>query len=463
MQTTTAAALALEEAPLISTAPPLTPKAVPLTLNGFDALNLISPLCRAVKDEEYTSPTPIQMQAVPHLLEGRDLLGCAQTGTGKTAAFALPILQRLKENYQPAGKKGVRSLILTPTRELAVQISESFEVYGRYLDLKQAVVYGGVRQEKQVKALRHGVDILVATPGRLLDLFNQKCLRLDKVEIFVLDEADRMLDMGFLPDVKKIHSYITKNSQTMLFSATMPVEIQRLTKTFLKDPVKVEVTPPSSTVDKIDQRVLFVDRENKGALLKSMLEDVSIERALIFARTKHGANKIVKNLSKGKIKADAIHGNKSQAARIDALNKFKTGKVRVLVATDIASRGIDVDGITHVINYELPNEPESYVHRIGRTARAGAAGMALSLCDQGELGYLRKIEHATNKSVEMEGDHIYHSEAIASKRGRAMGSKSKAPQRKRNFGFRPSSGKNKGPATRKGRQQRSSSQRSRKN
>ena len=287
-------------------------------------------------------------QAVPHLLEGRDLLGCAQTGTGKTAAFALPILQRLKENYQPAGKKGVRSLILTPTRELAVQISESFEIYGRYLNLSQAVVYGGVRQEKQVKALKSGVDILVATPGRLLDLYNQKCLHFDKIEVFVLDEADRMLDMGFLPDVKKIHSSINKNSQTMLFSATMPIEIQRLTKTFLKNPVKVEVTPPSSTVDKIDQRVLFVNRENKGALLKSVLEDATIERALIFARTKHGANKIVKNLSKNRIKADAIHGNKSQAARLEALNKFKSGKIRVLVATDIASRGLDVDGITHV-------------------------------------------------------------------------------------------------------------------
>ena len=435
----------------------------PLTPNGFDALNLINPLCRAVHDEEYTNPTPIQKQAVPHLLEGRDLLGCAQTGTGKTAAFALPILQRLQENYQPAGPKGVRSLILTPTRELAVQISESFDVYGRYLKLKQTVVYGGVRQEKQVKALRRGVDILVATPGRLLDLYNQKCLRLDKVEVFVLDEADRMLDMGFLPDVKKIHSSISKNSQAMLFSATMPSEIQRLTRSFLKDPVKIEVAPPSTTVDKIDQRVLFVDRENKGALLKSMLEDSAIERALIFARTKHGANKIVKSLGKSRIKADAIHGNKSQAARLDALNKFKTGKVRVLVATDIASRGIDVDGITHVINYELPNEPESYVHRIGRTARAGATGKALSLCDLGELGYLKKIERSTNKSVAMETDHIYHSESIASKRGRSYGSKPKGHQRKRNFGYRPSSGKNSRPAARNGRSQRGNGQRGRRN
>jgi len=419
------------------------------TPNGFDSLNLISPLCRAVHDEEYTIPTPIQMQAVPPLLEGRDLLGCAQTGTGKTAAFALPILQRLQENYEPAGPKGVRSLILTPTRELAVQISESFEVYGRYLDLKQTVIYGGVRQEKQVKALKRGVDILVATPGRLLDLFNQRCLRLDKVEIFVLDEADRMLDMGFLPDVKKIHSAISKNCQTMMFSATMPQEIQRLTRSFLKDPVKIEVAPPASTVDKIDQRVLFVDRENKAALLRSMLEDETIERALVFARTKHGANKIVKILSRNKIRADAIHGNKSQSARLDALNKFKTGKVRVLVATDIASRGIDVDGITHVINYELPNEPESYVHRIGRTARAGATGVALSLCDLGELGYLKKIERVTNKSVAMDEDHIYHSESIASKRGHSFGPKPKSSRKKRSYGARSSSGRNNRSTTRK--------------
>ncbi len=438
---------------MLTNTAPQTPTAqhAPTVPNGFDALNLIEPICRAVRDEEYSNPTPIQTKAVPPLLEGRDLLGCAQTGTGKTAAFALPILQRLTENYQPAGPKGVRSLILTPTRELAVQISQSFDIYGRYLNLKQTVVYGGVRQEKQVKALKRGVDILVATPGRLLDLFNQKCLRLDKVEVFVLDEADRMLDMGFLPDVKRIHAAIPKTNQTMLFSATLPQEIQRLTKSFLKDPVKIEVAPPSTTVEKIEQRVLFVDRENKGALLKSMLEDVSIERALIFARTKHGANKIVKNLGKSKIKADAIHGNKSQSARMDALNKFKTGKVRVLVATDIASRGIDVDGITHVINYELPNEPESYVHRIGRTARAGAMGTALSLCDLGELGYLRRIEQATKKSVEMEKDHDYHSDAIASKRRNASGSKSRPPQRKRNFGFRPSSGKNSKPGARKGR------------
>ena len=435
----------------------------PQTPNGFDSLNLISPLCRAVNEKEYSNPTPIQMQAVPHLLKGRDLLGCAQTGTGKTAAFALPILQRLKENYQPVGRKEIRSLILTPTRELAVQIMESFEDYGRYLNLKQTVIYGGVRQEKQVKALKYGVDILVATPGRLLDLHNQKYLRLDKVEVFVLDEADRMLDMGFLPDVKKIHSFITKTSQTMLFSATMPIEIQRLTKGFLKDPIKVEVAPPSTTVDKIDQRVLFVDRENKGALLKSMLEDATIERALIFARTKHGANKIVKNLSKGKIKSDAIHGNKSQAARLEALNKFKTGKIRVLVATDIASRGIDVDGITHVINYELPNEPESYVHRIGRTARAGAAGIALSLCDLGELGYLKKIERTTNKSVVMEKDHIYHSETIASKRGRSSGFKTRPTQKKRFYGKGSSSRKNSKPATRRGRYQRERPERGRKN
>ena len=423
----------------------------PKISSEFDSLNLISPLCRAIYDEKYLIPTPIQMQAVPHLLEGRDLLGCAQTGTGKTAAFALPILQRLKENYQPAGCKNVRSLILTPTRELAIQVNESFEIYGRYLNLKQTVIYGGSRQEKQVKALRHGVDVLVATPGRLLDLYNQKYLRLDKIEVFVLDEADRMLDMGFLPDVKKINSFITRKCQAMMFSATMPIEIQRLTQNFLKDPVKIEVAPPSTTVDKVDQRVLFVDRINKEALLQSMLQDTAIERVLVFARTRHGANKIVKNLSKNKIKANAIHGNKSQSERLKALNKFKTGKVRVLVATDIASRGIDVNRITHVINYELPNEPESYVHRIGRTARAGAAGIALSLCDLGELGYLRKIERATKKSVVMEENHIYHSESIAAKRSRSFkkpqqkGSRSsvsrKKPSKKKRFASRHVSGR----------------------
>ena len=412
----------------------------PKISSEFDSLNLISPLCRAIYDEKYLIPTPIQMQAVPHLLEGRDLLGCAQTGTGKTAAFALPILQRLKENYQPAGCKNVRSLILTPTRELAIQVNESFENYGRYLNLKQTVIYGGSRQEKQVKALRNGVDVLVATPGRLLDLYNQKYLRLDKIEVFVLDEADRMLDMGFLPDVKKINSFITRKCQAMMFSATMPIEIQRLTQNFLKDPVKIEVAPPSTTVDKVVQRVLFVDRINKEALLQSMLQDTAIERVLVFARTRHGANKIVKNLSKNKIKANAIHGNKSQSERLEALNKFKTGKVRVLVATDIASRGIDVNRITHVINYELPNEPSSYVHRIGRTARAGAAGIALSLCDLGELGYLRKIERATKKSVVMEENHIYHSELIAAKRSHSF-SPRKKPSKKKRFASRHVSGR----------------------
>ena len=396
----------------------------------FDSLNLISPLCRAIYDKKYLNPTPIQMQAVPHLLKGRDLLGCAQTGTGKTAAFALPILQRLKENYQPSGSKNVRSLILTPTRELAIQVNENFKIYGRYLNLKQTVIHGGSRQDKQVKALRHGVDILVATPGRLLDLYNQKYLRLDKIEVFVLDEADRMLDMGFLPDVKKIHSFITRKCQAMMFSATMPDEIQCLTREFLKDPVKIEIASASMTVDKVDQRVLFVDRINKGALLQSMLQDTAIERVLVFARTRHGANKIVKNLSKNKIKANAIHGNKSQSERLEALNKFKAGKVRVLVATDIASRGIDVNRITHVINYELPNEPSSYVHRIGRTARAGAAGMALSLCDLGELGYLRKIERAIKKTVVMEENHIYHSKLIAAKRSRSFSPRTKLRRKK---------------------------------
>ena len=383
---------------------------------SFETLNLINPICRAVHEEKYTLPTPIQKKAIPHLVQGRDLLGCAQTGTGKTAAFALPILQWLEQNSEVAGPKGVRTLILVPTRELAAQISESFRIYGRYLKIKQAVVYGGVRPTLQIRALSRGVDILVATPGRLLDLFNQRQLRLDKVGVLVLDEADRMLDMGFLPDIKKICSAIPSNRQTMLFSATLPSEIVRLSKNFLNDPVKVSVNSPSSTVDKIEQKVLFVDRGNKFALLESILEEDKIfQRVLVFARTKHGANRIAKKLSKLKISTEAIHGNKSQPARLQALEKFRSGKVRVLVATDIASRGLDIDGITHVINYELPKEAESYVHRIGRTARAGAEGIAISLCDAGEKSYLRTIEREIDRPLNVDQYHPFHSQSIASR------------------------------------------------
>ena len=395
------------------------------TTTGFDALNLSENICRAVRGQKYETPTPIQQQAIPHLLEGRDLLGCAQTGTGKTAAFALPILHRLSEGRQTPGSKGPRALILTPTRELAAQISDSFRVYGKHLNLKQAVVYGGVSPKPQISSLRRGVDILIATPGRMIDLYQQRSFRLDQIEVFVLDEADRMLDMGFLPDIKKIYALTPDNRQSMLFSATLPDDILRLTKQFLTDPVKVSVTPPASTVDRIDQRVLFVDRENKGALLESVLLDNDIQRALVFSRTKHGANRIVKNLSKAKIKADSIHGNKSQAARMEALKKFRSGKVQVLVATDIASRGLDVEGITHVINYELPNEAESYVHRVGRTARAGATGVALSFCDAGEKGYLHNIERTINRVVTVIDDHPYHSQAIASKPKRGSGTNGK--------------------------------------
>ena len=408
---------------------------------GFDALNLSEPICRAVSGEKYDTPTPIQQKAIPHLIKGRDLLGCAQTGTGKTAAFALPILHRLSEKRTAPGSKGPRALILTPTRELASQISDSFRVYGKYLNLKQAVVYGGVSPKPQISALRRGVDILIATPGRMIDLYQQRCLRLDQIEIFVLDEADRMLDMGFLPDIKKIYAMTPDNRQSMLFSATLPDDILRLTSQFLNDPVKVSVNPPASTVDRIDQRVLFVDRENKGALLESVLQEESIHRALVFSRTKHGANRIVKNLGKAQIKADSIHGNKSQAARMEALRKFRAGKVRVLVATDIASRGLDVEGITHVINYELPNEAESYVHRVGRTARAGATGVALSFCDAGEKGYLHNIERTINRVVTVIDDHPYHSESIASKpkRGSSSGRKSSSG---RNYNSAAKPGKN---------------------
>lgn len=370
----------------------------------FQELNLIDALLRAVHAEGYAEPTPIQTQTIPHVLAGHDVLGCAQTGTGKTAAFALPILQRL----QP-GKHRLRALVLSPTRELASQIGDSFATYGRYMPYKHTVIFGGVGQSPQVDALRKGVDILVATPGRLLDLMQQGLLRLDSIEIFVLDEADRMLDMGFIHDVKKVLAALPKRRQNLLFSATMPPTIVELASSFLVNPIHVEVTPHATTVEKINQSVFFVEKGDKRHLLEHLLRDPQVKRTLVFTRTKHGANRVAKQLTDARIHAEAIHGNKSQTARERALANFKSGATRVLVATDIAARGIDVEGITHVINYDLPNIPESYVHRIGRTARAGAEGTAFSFCDQEERAYLRDIEKMIRLRVPVVEEHPYAS------------------------------------------------------
>jgi ATP-dependent RNA helicase RhlE len=357
----------------------------------FEQLGLIAPLLKALQKEGYSVPTPIQAQAIPHALKGKDILGLAQTGTGKTAAFALPILQLLHKE-QSRGYKHTRALILTPTRELAVQISESFQTYGRYTGLTQQVIFGGVSQHAQTIALRNGTDVLIATPGRLLDLMDQGYVHLDHIEIFVLDEADRMLDMGFIHDVKKLIKALPVKKQTMLFSATMPEQISRLVASLQKNPVRVEVTPASSTVEKIEQFVYFIPRQRKQSLLVHLLNKKNIDRTLVFTRTKHGADKIANALKKASIHADAIHGNKSQAARQNALNNFKRGKLKVLVATDIAARGIDVDALEHVINFDLPDIAETYVHRIGRTGRAGANGVAISFCDgREEMGNLKSI------------------------------------------------------------------------
>ena len=361
-------------------------------LNSFSDLPLIAPIQRALSTSNYTKPTPIQAQAIPPLLEGRDLLGCAQTGTGKTAAFAVPILQRLAGETKRAAPRSTRALILTPTRELAIQIAESFRTYGRHLALRCAVIYGGVGQSPQVNAMAQGVDVLVATPGRLLDLMNQRLLRLESLSVFVLDEADRMLDMGFIRDVRKIVAAMPASRQTLLFSATMPQSVVGLAESLLKDPVRVSVTPPATTVELIEQRVMFVAKADKRALLVQVLRDPAIHRVLVFTRTKHGANRVTEQLEKAGIAAGAIHGNKSQGARQKALADFRAGRLRVLVATDIAARGIDIDGISHVINFELPDQPESYVHRIGRTARAGASGIAISFCDAAERPLLKDIE-----------------------------------------------------------------------
>ncbi len=373
----------------------------------FKSLQIIDPILKALEEEGYTIPTPIQSQAVPIVLKGADLLGCAQTGTGKTAAFAIPILQLLSANKINERKRRIRSLILTPTRELAIQIGESFNAYGRHTGLSSTVVFGGVNQNPQTAALRAGVDILIATPGRLLDLINQGFISLRDVEIFVLDEADRMLDMGFIHDVRKLLTMLPRKRQSLFFSATMPPEIVKLASTILVNPSKVSVTPVSSTVDIIKQFVYFVDKGNKNALLLEVLKGDAIKTALVFTRTKHGADKVVKMLSAHHIKAEAIHGNKAQNARQRALTNFKAQTTRVLVATDIAARGIDVDDLEYVINYEISNIAETYVHRIGRTGRAGAKGTALSFCDAEEKEYLRDVEKLISKRITVIDDHPF--------------------------------------------------------
>lgn len=367
---------------------------------NFEKLNIITPILKAISTAGYTMPTPVQEQAIPLILGGNDLIGCAQTGTGKTAAFAIPLLQILHQAQRnEKGPRIIQALILTPTRELAIQIGESFGVYGRNTGLKHTVVYGGVSQVPQTRALQAGVDILVATPGRLLDLMNQKHISLGDVKLFVLDEADRMLDMGFSHDVKKIIAQLPLKRQTLLFSATMPPEIAKLADTLLSNPAKVEVTPASSTVDTIKQTVYFVERRDKKSLLIKLLKNTAIDSALVFTRTKSGADRVARDLAKARIPAQAIHGDKSQLARQLALKNFKLKQTRVLVATDIAARGIDVQELSHVINFDMPNVPETYVHRIGRTGRAGLGGTALSFCDREEKGQLRDIQKLISKKI----------------------------------------------------------------
>src|SRR5215211_1258751 len=366
----------------------------------FEQLGLIAPILKALQKEGYTIPTPIQAQAIPDSLNGKDILGLAQTGTGKTAAFAIPILQLLHQQTPVKGYRHTKSLILTPTRELAIQISESFGSYGRYTSVNHEVIFGGVPQHAQTRALQNGTDILIATPGRLLDLMNQGYVHLDHLEIFVLDEADRMLDMGFIHDVKKLIKQLPRQKQTLLFSATMPPQIAQLANALLQSPVRVEVAPVSSPADRIEQSVYFVGKKQKQSLLIHLLTELNIQRTLVFTRTKHGADRIAKDLKKSRIAADAIHGNKTQLARQNALNNFKRGKLKVLVATDIAARGIDVDALEHVINFDLPDVAETYVHRIGRTGRAGAAGIAISFCDgREEMGNLKSINKLIGQKI----------------------------------------------------------------
>ena len=402
-------------------------------------------MLKALAAEGYVNPTPIQQKAIPEVMSGRDLLGCAQTGTGKTAAFALPMIERLMASNLQRDARRPRALVLSPTRELSAQIAESFATYGRGTSLKYAVIFGGVGQGPQIAALSRGLDVLVATPGRLIDLMNQGAAFLDKVEILVLDEADRMLDMGFLPDVKRILQKLPKQRQTLFFSATMPSDIERLSREILVNPVRVDVAPVSSTAERIEQSVYMVEASEKRRVLEKVLRDPAVERAIVFTRTKHGANRLVKELERGEIISEAIHGNKSQGARQRALDNFRSGRLRVLIATDIAARGIDVDGISHVVNFDLPNIPESYVHRIGRTARAGKEGIAISLCSREERGYLRDIERLTRlpiRKVEVPEQTAEEARARAAR-------PPEAPDARPQFNDRGPRPQNRGPAPRR--------------
>ena len=395
-----------------------------MTPTTFEALPLAAPLHRALRELEYTTPSPVQAQAIPLLLEGRDLLGCAQTGTGKTASFALPILHALHEKPRPLKQKSARTLVLTPTRELAVQVAKSFSTYGRHVRFRQTLIYGGVGQNPQVAAMRTGVDVLVATPGRLLDLIEQKFLDLSGVEFFVLDEVDRMLDMGFMRDVKRIVAMLPQQRQSLFFSATLAPNIVQLAESILREPARVSIQPETTTAERIEQRVAFVHKDNKRPLLEQLLAEQakadSAKLTIVFSRTKHGANKLAKSLSLAGFQADAIHGNKSQAQREKALDRFRKGLTPVLVATDVAARGVDVKDVGLVVNFDLPNEPEAYVHRIGRTGRAGADGLSVSFCSEDELEYLREIEKVIRMSVPRWDDHSWHVEALADRHARGL-------------------------------------------
>jgi ATP-dependent RNA helicase RhlE len=389
-------------------------------MTDFQSLGLSKTLLKAVEDEGYTTPTPVQQQSIPPLLDGRDVLGVAQTGTGKTAAFALPVLQ-IMERKRTQGKRYIRALILSPTRELAAQIDERFDAYSKNMDIRHRVIFGGVKQNPQVRDLNKGLDILVATPGRLLDLIGQGFIDLSNVEFFVLDEADRMLDMGFIRDIEKVLKLLPKKRQNLLFSATMPKSIAKLAGSFLNNAVMVDVSPKEMTVDRIEQKIMFLRKADKRRLLVKLIKEQKVERGIVFTRTKHGANRLVKQLGQSNLSAAAIHGNKSQGARTRALAGFKDGSIPILVATDIASRGIDVEGITHVFNYDLPNEPESYVHRIGRTARAGRSGIAYAFCDNTESGYLVGIQQLIGKEIPVDSQHDFHFVGAIPKPGQKPG------------------------------------------